>query len=46
MAFTKIVSPGIDTTGSYTVQELSTVGVMTGGDSSGWICYDSAYHWY
>ena len=31
MAFTKIVSPGIDTTGSYTVQELSTVGVMTAG---------------
>ena len=31
MAFTKIVSPGIDTTGSYTVQELNTVGVMTAG---------------
>ena len=29
MAFTKIVSPGIDTTGSYTVQELNTVGVVT-----------------
>jgi hypothetical protein len=31
MAFTKIVSPGIDTTGSYTVQELNTVGVATAG---------------
>ena len=31
MAFTKIVSPGIDTTGSYTVQELNTVGIMTAG---------------
>jgi len=31
MAFTKIVSPGIDTTGSYTVQQLNTVGVMTAG---------------
>ena len=31
MAFTKIVSPGIDTTGSYTVQELNTVGVVTAG---------------
>ena len=31
MAFTKIASPGIDTTGSYTVQELNTVGVMTAG---------------
>ena len=29
MAFTKIVSPGIDTTGSYIVQELNTVGVVT-----------------
>ena len=31
MAFTKIVSPGIDTTGSYTVQELNTVGIVTAG---------------
>jgi len=31
MAFTKIVSPGIDTTGSYIVQELNTVGIVTAG---------------
>ena len=35
MAFTKIVSPGIDTTGSYTIQELNTVGVVTASAFSG-----------
>ena len=31
MAFTKIVAAGINTGGSYTLQELNTVGVMTAG---------------
>ena len=35
MAFTKIVSPGIDTTGSYTVQDLNVVGVVTASAFSG-----------
>ena len=35
MAFTKIVSPGIDTTGSYTVQDLNAVGVVTASAFSG-----------
>jgi hypothetical protein len=39
MAFTKILSPGIDTTGSYTIQELNAIGVVTAsafsGDGSG-----------
>ena len=35
MAFTKIVSPGIDTTGSYTVRDLNAVGVVTASAFSG-----------
>ena len=35
MAFTKIVSPGIDTTGSYTVRDLNAVGVLTASALSG-----------
>ena len=35
MAFTKIVSPGIDTTGSYTVRDLNAVGVVTASSFSG-----------
>ena len=31
MAFTKILSAGIDTTGSYTIQEINAVGVVTAG---------------